>query len=201
MSSGYLYWPNPYLNDPPYLDGHTFEALDWPGSISWTTTPGILVIPTLAQTHVLQRPWTGRGAPVARQAFTFGIEFLAADRPGFVAVERAATRGGVAFYPGLYATEMFNVTTGGEYRLSRTVAWDEIAGVSAATHPLELRLDGAVAPSAATVNGRTVTASDDGLLEVGYPALFRVVVTDYRASATAPNRLDITCTLEEVLTP
>ena len=54
--------------------------------------------------------------------------------------------------------------------------------------------------AAATVSGQTLTAVKSGVLEIHYSPVFKVVVLDLVQEVAEPNLMQISCTLEEVLT-
>lgn len=195
---GYLFWNNPFLADPPYLDGHTLDAASWPGSLSWSRAPGLVSVETLARTHVLQRPYLAAG-PYTRRAYSFTIAYQAVGWDDFRVLERAEAKGGVYFWPGLYAAETFAATAGSTYYIARPTPWGTVPGVTSVTHPVTFYLDGVEDAASATLTGQSVGALKTGVLEVCYPAMFRVIVSGVDYSVDQPNNLTIGCSMEEVI--
>lgn len=200
-SGGYLYWTQNWFDQQPWLDGRQLSAVGGPSQISWTSASGLIIVPTCAGTHVLQRPYYGTDAPSDRRRLAFQLSMLCDDYDDYRALARAAARGSaVNWWPGVYATEVFTITNASTYKLARPVAWSTITGVTAVTHPLDMYLDGVQDLTAATVSGQTLTAADSGVLEVHYSPVFKVVVLDLAQEVSEPNLMMVSCTLEEVLT-
>lgn len=200
-SGGYLYWTQNWFDQQPWLDGKQLSAVGGPSQISWTSASGLIIVPTCAGTHVLQRPYYGTDAPEDRRKLSFSLTMLCDDYDDYRAFARAAAHGAaVNFWPGVYATEVFTIVSGSTYKLARPVAWGTITGVTSVTHPLDLYLDAVQDLGAATVSSQTLTAADSGELEVHYSPVFKVVVLDLVQEVVEPNLMQLSCTLEEVLT-
>lgn len=200
-SGGYFFWTTNWFTSQPQLDSRTLSAVGGPDAISWTVANGLVVVPTFAGTHVLQRPYYGTDAPEDRRRVQFSVSMLADDYDDYRAFARAAAAGAAVYWwPGIYTTEVFEITAGSTYKLSRPVAWSIATGVTSVTHPLDLYLDGVSDSGAATVSGQTLTAVKSGTLECNYSPIFKVVVLDFGQEVVSPNEMRLNATLEEVIT-
>ena len=200
-SGGYFYWATNWFTSQPQLDSRTLSAVGGPDQIGWTVANGLVVVPTFAGTHVLQRPYYGADAPEDRRRVQFSVGMLCDDYDDYRAFARAAASGAAVYWwPSIYTTEVFEIAAGSTYKLTRPVAWTLASGVSNVTHPLDLYLDGVSDSGAATVSGQTVTAVKTGTLEINYSPIFKVVVLDLAQEVLSPNQMRISATLEEVIT-
>jgi len=198
-SNGPHFWTNPLVNDPVYLDGRTFDALDGPSGISWSQTSGLIVVRTLAGTHVLLRPYYGTGAPTGRDALTFSMSFLIADEDDYRAIQLACAKAASVYMcPFVRCLETFDATSGSSYSLSRPLATGIVTGVTAVTHPSVILLAGAVSPGSGSVSGQTLSATATGQVGVEYTPVFRVVPR-IAQEFSEPNGLVVALDCEEVI--
>jgi len=198
-SNGPHFWVNPLVNDPVYLDGRAFDPLDGPSGISWSQTSGLIIVRTLAGTHVLLRPYYGTGAPTGRDALTFSMSFLIANEDDYRAVQLACAKAAaVNFCPFVRCLETFDATSGSSYSLSRPLATGIVTGVTTSTHPSVILLAGAVSPASGSVSGQTLTAAATGQIGVEYTPCFKVVPRISQEFAE-PNGLVVSLDCEEVI--
>ena len=200
-NGGYFFWTTNWFTSQPQLDSHTLSAIGGPDQISWTTSSGLIVVPTFAGTHVLQRPYYGTDAPENRNRVSFSVSMLCDDYDDYRAFARSAASGAAVYWwPSIYTTEVFEITAAATYKLTRPVAWSLATGVSSVTHPLDMYLEGVADAASGSVSGQTFTAAKTGTLEISYSPIFRVVVLDLQQDVASPNEMRISCTLEEVVT-
>lgn len=198
-SNGPHFWTNPLVNNPVYIDGRTFDPLDGPSSLSWSQTSGLIIVRTLAGTHVLLRPYHGSGSPTGRDALTFSTAFLIANEDDYRALQLACAKAAaVNFCPFVRCLETFDATSGSSYSLSRPLAAGTVTGVTTLTHPSVILLAGVESPGSGTVSGQTLSATATGQIGVEYTPYFRVVPRIAQEYAE-PNGLVVTLDCEEVV--
>ena len=176
-TGGYLEWDRRVLVDYPYLDGRTLVG-GFP-EITWEESEGLMVLKMYDGSHRTQTLYVGDKAPTLKSAFTFNFSMLYDDEEDYFRVVRAARRGAVVWWcPYLWTEEVFNVTNGNTYTLSRPIASSVVPGVTAVTHPTTFYLDDTLDGGAASVTSQTVTAADTGELAVRYMPVFRVILAN-----------------------
>lgn len=187
-----------------YFGGRVFD--NWleiaGGPISAQRTSGVVIIPTEAGTHILQRYYRGPTVSAAANARAFSTGFLADSQSDYFAWTRIQGRGeATTFFPGLWESELFNVTSGQTYKLRRLPALGVVPGLEAEDFPVEVYLDGEAEPdpAAATISGRNVTALVSGQIEVLYAPLYTVVITAQGEQVEDSNTMLVTMTLTEVV--
>lgn len=206
---GFIYWEPPFghqglPNDGAiYLDGHWFQ--DWPevGTTVFGMIPsqGLILLETLAQTHIPQRHYRGARAPLKGDKLDFSCGFLVDGLEDYKFLARAVSRARPLYFcPGVWCGETFPAVAGSTYTLSRPLATGIVPGVSEVTHPTSLYLgDGEDAnPAAATVVGQTVSALLTGELFVWYMPVFRVAIS-WSQEVPDVNDLRVALTLSEAV--
>jgi hypothetical protein len=182
-----------------YLGTHFYRDVP-EEQMTVTASDGVLVLPTLAGTNILQKHYRGSDRPLKGDKREFTIAFLADREDDFIRFEIAQSEGQVLYFcPGLYVVESFQATSGSVYRLSRPLAAGIVPGVTAGTHPVRFYVNDVETEDAAVVAGQTLTASVTGKLAIWYLPAFRVVILGYQYNIDGVNDLRVQATLSEAI--
>lgn len=224
---GYLTWDTPVYARPPVLDGAELFLRDdgqgrqRPHDLA-LPAPG-LVFETLGQEDRLQLRWLAADVPVGlRPAEISYPSAWLAEEETYNLLRRAQLLGqAVTLYPDLPLVDVWSVdrAPAGQdtWQISRPVAWGVVSGITTATRPPVVLLDGTAltdagssppaageyfitAPDAAGYsNLETDPAGIAGTwLELRYHALHRVRVGELSIQLRQPNGLYASVTLSEL---
>jgi hypothetical protein len=203
---GFINWIPPFghqglpQDGSIYLDGQFYR--DWPevegGGLSVAASDGVILLETLARTHIVQVPYRGTAAPLVGDKREFGVRFLVDREEDFIRFELSRQVGRLIYFcPGLWLADIFPATSGSVYSLTRPLASAVVPGVTSITHPPRFYLDGVEDANAATVTGQSVLANDTGELAVWYMPAFRVVILGFGYEIADVNDLRVSTTLSE----
>lgn len=147
--------------------------------------------------------YRGDKAPDAYDKRNISITALASDEGDYWKIRKAKAKGTSIWYvDGIRVGDVFTATSGATYTLSRRRAKGLVTGVDETDYPTRIYLDGVLDAGAATIGGdeQTVTANDDGEIEIQYTAAFSVFVIDLNERQAAHNQVEMALELEEVIT-
>lgn len=203
--TGYVEWVRPlFAPGDMYLDGLALEVPpeEGFGGVTWTKDGGVFIRRTHDGSAVVFRPYRGVDASAIPQRYTFQIGLLGDSESDFIRLSIAEAAGRlVSFVPGLPACDVFpGAVSGNSYTLNRAVASDVIGSIDPGVFPVLVYLDGVENDEAATVSGRTVTATASGELAIYYMPVFQVLPLS-QGSVQEYNRLMVTWALSEELVP
>lgn len=214
MSSGYFGWSRQLYATHAWLGGRLFqtfyEAAAGPLEMSG---PGSLIMrASHAGTALQQRPFLGSKAPACRDPKVFPCTIIADFEDDVRHLWRLQAAAALFdFAPGLAVVERFEILTGGTYTLNRRLGSLVSPAILDSFHPVYhgplppvFYLDGIEDAGAATidVDGRTLTAEADGVLEVLYSPAFAVeMLGGFVESADLVGRMTLSFTLQEHILP
>jgi hypothetical protein len=162
---------------------------------------------TVLQMHdgsnIVSVVYRGDKAPDAYDKRNITITALAADEGDYWAIRKAKAKGTAVWYAdGIRVGDVFTATDTETYTLSRRRAKGLVTGVDETGYPTRIYLDGVLDGTAATIGAdeQTVTAADTGEIEIRYTAAFKVFVVEMSERQAAHNQVEMTLTLEEVIT-
>lgn len=203
MPSGAFGWTQEVLFDQVFFGGRVFTNLneDAAGPLAMGQPPGVVLVGMHDGSNVPFSPYRGADRPLAADARTFQMSLLADDEADFYWMQALRSLGsGVYYCPGLPAVDAFQAVSGQTYQLTRPQAIGIWPAVTISTHPPRFVLDGAAAPGAATVTGRTVSALATGQLQVWYMPMYTVCfVGDLSHDIAEGGNYRITAQLGEVV--
>lgn len=198
--SAYFDWTKPIFLDQVYFGGRFFNNLneDSAGPLVQTDPPGIVLVPTHAGTAIPFAPYRGADKPLAAGGSVFSVAMLADDESDFYWMLGLRSQGaGVYYCPGLPAADSFQAVSGNAYQLTRAQASGIVPGVTTAPTIL---LAGVETPGAASVSGRTVSATASGLLTIWYMPVYTVCFTaEVVRTISVSGQLVLNTTLAEVV--
>lgn len=205
-TGGYVAWDHTTLATEPTNKNFYFGTRWFSGwvPLGFQRNPslGATVIPTHASTHKVHLPFTGLVTPSQMRSYTFSFEWLADSQQDWYDLKAASvSKRVIDFCPVLWEVDEFSpVVDEEEYRLSRRTARSVIAAITSITHPDAFTLDGADAPSAATISGQTLTADASGTVLVArYVPVYRVVVSRFDEAIAEINDMRANVELTEVI--
>jgi hypothetical protein len=204
MSGGFGGWSRRFL--PPdgrvYLDGRL--ATNWlevqAGALMISCNDALYLVQKWDGSSAVQTSYRGPDQPLLADRKTFTTGFLLDDEADAAWFERTRSMGRpVTFFPGDFVTESFRAQAGQVYRLLRTPAPGIVPGVSLARYPVTIAIDDIEDPGAATVTGREVAASADGVLSVTYSPIYQVILQSVQIAVTDTNKAIVSVTMPEVI--
>lgn len=204
-TGGYLQWTSRHLKDYFYLDGKTYTVHQGFDEISVAESDecGLIVIPTAAGTHVLQKPYYygGSNRSSARTFYEFQFKVMGYDEEEFFRLKRASARGASFYFvPFLWVEEYFpGAEVAVSYTLTRPVAWGIATGVTSGTHPAVYFKADVEDANCASISGQTLTIAEQGDITVRYMPAYRVICAGLSESYTEVNKVVMDVTLREVV--
>lgn len=198
---GYIEWEVPHF-DPGevYLDGY-FIPTGLQSHQRKSSGSSMFHMKTHKNTSILQKLYFEEAAADLRDGYNVSF-MLQVFIDELMAKAKQIESLGTWFYfcPFDRVTETFRATNGQTYKLSRPLAAGIVTGVTSLTHPVVVLLDGTETPSAASVTGQTVTAAADGLIQIDYTPVYKMVaVGGVDFSVNEINEIIAKMDLEEVI--
>ncbi len=215
MSAGYFGWQRQAYATRAWLGGRLFqtfyEASAGPLEMSG---PGSLIMRASHGGTALQhRAFLGSKAPACRDPKSFPVTILADFEDDVRHIWRLQAAAALFdFAPGLAVVERFEgVASGSTYTLNRRLGSLVSPAIREEFHPVYhgpldtiFYVDGVEDPGAATIggDGRTVTATASGILEVLYSPVFAVEMQGgFTMAADLVGRMTLSFTLQEHILP
>lgn len=193
---GFAEFTDPFIFDQMYLGGTWVPQRP----VHEEPAPGCWALPTLAGTHIFQRPYRGDTKPADYRKLSFSFVVDAERDAAWRAVHLLKARCAPFYFStGIRRTDVFAATSGTVYDLTSPLAAGIVPGVTSVTHPTRVTLNGVDSPSSATVSGQTATANDTGEIGVEYTSVHLVYFSQFALVVNEHNAASLAITLEEIL--
>jgi len=196
---GYSYWEPAFDLDAQYLNGVTLQVKQMP--MVMPDGGGAVRLPMHDGTDVVFNVFRGINASDGYDRKSLSLTLLGHYQEDYWQFKKAKMSAAPVWYaPGYRVNDVFTAVSGKGYILSRRLADGIVPGVSEATHPTKVFLDGVDTPGAITIGGdkQSITANSTGEIEVRYMPVLRVIVTSVPDVVEAHNRLTIDIEMDEI---
>lgn len=178
---GYANWTTPLTpaeNEGRFfLAGRTYDF--WPegeaAPLVVSPGEGAIVLTMEDGSHIVQIPYRDIAAPLISDPHTFQTGFAGDSEDDCKHLERQRSLGApVVFFPAMPLTETFQGP--GNFTLLRAPAVGVVPGITLGTYPTQIYLNEVLTPGAATVTGRSVSASGSGVVAITYYPAYQVII-------------------------